>query len=175
MRLTARGKAAHSAYPDEGVSATEALLDTLARVRSLPLPADPELGPTTVNIGRLQGGVAINVIAAAAEADLLFRTVAPTGPLRAQVYRSLAPGVEATVVFDTPSVRAPALPGWDTTVVSYASDLPHLANWGTGYQLGPGTIRVAHTANERIRKDEMRAGVGAYVRLAKQLLADGAA
>jgi acetylornithine deacetylase len=175
IKLTARGKAAHSAYPEEGVSATDALLDTIARVRSTAFATDPELGPTTLNIGRLQGGFAINVIPAEAEADLMFRTVAPTGPLRAQVERALAPGVEATVVFDTPSVRAPALPGWDTTVVSYASDLPHLQNWGTGYQIGPGTIRVAHTAHERIRKDEMRAGVAAYVRLAKQLLADGAA
>ena len=36
------------------------------------------------------------------------------------------------------------------TVVSFASDLPLLSAWGTGYQLGPGTIRVAHTAEERI-------------------------
>lgn len=170
LRLEARGRAAHSAYPDEGVSATEALLDTLARVRALPLPTDPQLGPTTLNLGRLQGGVAINVIPAHAEADLMFRTVGDTGPLIAAVRGALAPGVEATVVFDTPAVRAPALAGWDTTVVSYASDLPHLSAWGTGYQLGPGTIRVAHTAHERVRKAELRAGVAAYVRLATQLL-----
>lgn len=170
VRLDAEGRAAHSAYPDEGVSAIDALLLTLERIRRLPLPTEPVLGPTTLNIGSLSGGVAINVIPPAAAADLLFRTVAGSGPLLAAVRDALAPGVSMRVVFDTPPVRAPALEGWETTVVSYASDLPHLPAWGTGYQLGPGTIRVAHTADERIRKAELLDGVAAYVRLARQLL-----
>jgi acetylornithine deacetylase len=174
VRLAAEGRAAHSAYPDEGVSAVDALLDTLERIRRLPLPVDDTLGPATLNVGTLAGGAAPNVIPAAASADLLFRTVSDTAPLLRSVRAALAPGVRADVVFDTPAVRAPALAGWDTTVVSYASDLPHLAPWGTGYQLGPGTIRVAHTADERIRKDDLREGVAAYVRLARQLLAEAA-
>jgi len=170
VRLEARGRAAHSAYPEEGESATEALLDSIERIRRLELPTDAVLGATTCNVGKLSGGVAINVIPPAASADLMFRTVSDTAPLLAAVEAALAPNVSRQVVFDTPCVRAPKLEGWDTTVVSYASDLPHLSNWGTGYQLGPGTIRVAHTADERIKKDELRAGVAAYVRLATELL-----
>ena len=67
------------------------------------------------------------------------------------------------------SGSAPA--GWDTTVVSYASDLPFLTTWGECYQLGPGTIRVAHTAQEHIRKADLLRGVDLYVRLATDLLA----
>ncbi len=55
-------------------------------------------------------------------------------------------------------------------MVSFASDLPFLASWGEGYQLGPGTIKVAHTAEEHIRKDDLLRGVELYVRLATDLL-----
>lgn len=175
VRLTARGRSAHSAYPDEGVSAIDALLDTLDPVRRIPLPTDPVLGAGTLNVGRIDGGVAANVIPPEAHADLLFRTVGDTGALRGAIRAALAPGVTDEVVFDTPPVRSPPLPGWETTVVSYASDLPFLTSWGVGYQLGPGTIRVAHTADERIRKAELREGVAAYVRLARQLLESEAA
>ncbi|MEO8450285.1 MAG: M20/M25/M40 family metallo-hydrolase [Gemmatimonadota bacterium] len=168
--LNASGVAAHSAYPEEGVSATEALLDTLARIRALPLPVDPLLGPTTLNIGRIQGGVATNVIPPHAMADLMFRTVAPTAELDRAIRAALAPNVKADVGFDTPFHKSPALPGWDVTTVSYASDLPHLRAWGTGYQMGPGTIRVAHTAHERVRKQDLRDGVDCYVRLTTDLI-----
>ena len=168
--LTASGVAAHSAYPEEGVSATEALLDSLARIRALALPADPLLGPSTLNIGRLQGGVATNVIPPHAMADLMFRTVAPTAELDRAVRAALSPNVSAQVGFDTPFYKAPALPGWDVTTVSYASDLPHLSAWGTGYQMGPGTIRVAHTAHERVLKQDLRDGVDCYARLITDLI-----
>jgi len=175
VRLRSTGRAAHSAYPEEGRSAIDPLLTTLQRIRHLALPHDLLLGQTTVNIGMIQGGIAPNVIPPDASADLLFRTVGPTADLGVQVKRCLAPGVTMEVVFDTPNVRAPALPGWECVVVSYASDLPHLSAWGTGYQLGPGSIRVAHTAGERIRKAELREGTEAYVRLAQELLAREAA
>jgi acetylornithine deacetylase len=42
--LKAAGKAAHSAYPEDGVSAIAALLDTIERIRRMPLPVDPLLG-----------------------------------------------------------------------------------------------------------------------------------
>ena len=171
IRLVARGRAAHSAYPEEGVSAIELLLRTLDRIRALALPTDPFLGATTLNIGRIEGGVAANVIAGEASADLLFRTVSSTELIRAAIDRALAPGVTATVTLDSPAVRSPALPGWDTTVVRYGSDLPHLTSWGTGYQLGPGTIKLAHTDEERIRKADLHRAVELYVALARQLIA----
>ncbi len=175
IRLEARGKAAHSAYPEQGHSAVDALLDTIERIRKVDLPPDPLLGPWTLNIGTISGGVAVNVIPPAAEAQLFFRTVGDTAPLHRAVAGCLAPGVTAISVFETPSVRAPAPDGWETTVVSFASDLPHLPSFGVGYQMGPGTILVAHTANERIRKAEIRDGVDQYVKLAQQLLAQEAA
>ncbi len=170
--LEAAGRAAHSAYPDEGVSAVAALLDTLERIRRMPLPSDPLLGPSTVNIGLIQGGVAPNVVPPHASAQILIRIVEPTGPLREAIGRLLAPGVTASFLLELPFYKGGgAPPGWETTVVSFASDLPFLAGWGERYQLGPGSIRVAHTAGEYIRKADLLAGVDLYVRLASDLLA----
>jgi acetylornithine deacetylase len=170
--LKATGRAAHSAYPDEGQSAVAALLDTIERIRQMPLPRDPLLGPSTLNVGLIEGGVAPNVLAPEASAQILIRTVEPTGPLMAAIRALAAPGVAVMFPVELPSHKAGAAPaGWDTTVVSYASDLPFLASWGEGYQLGPGTIKVAHTAQEHIRKADLLRGVELYVRLATDLLA----
>jgi acetylornithine deacetylase len=170
--LQATGRAAHSAYPEEGVSAIAALLDSIERIRRMPLPTDPLLGQSTLNLGLIGGGVAPNVIPPAASAQILVRTVEPTGPLKNAIKALLAPGVTVDFRVDLPFYKGGAAPaGWETTVVSYASDLPFLEPWGERYQLGPGTIRVAHTSQEHIRKADLLRGVDLYVRLASDLLA----
>jgi acetylornithine deacetylase len=173
--IEATGRAAHSAYPDEGRSAIEALLETLDRIRRLPLPVDPLLGPSTLNVGTIQGGVAPNVLAPSARAQVLIRTVGPTDELKAALRATAAPGVRLSIGLEIPAYKGTAPEGWETTVVSYASDLPFYEGWGRRFQLGPGTIRVAHTDGERIRKADLRRGVELYVRLASDLLAEEAA
>ena len=169
--LTATGRAAHSAYPEEGSSAIAALLDTIDRIRRLPLPSDPLLGQSTLNLGLISGGVAPNVIPPHAAAQLLVRTVEPTDPLKVLIREQLSPAVSVAFPVELPFHKAGGAPaGWDTTVVSYASDLPFLAGWGEGYQLGPGSIKVAHTADEHILKADLHRGVDLYVRLATDLL-----
>src|ERR671910_3634028 len=169
--LQATGRAAHSAYPDEGVSAIAALLDTIERIRRLPLASDPVLGQSTLNLGLINGGVAPNVIPPAASAQLLIRTVEPTESLKRMIREATAPGVTVEFRVELPYYKGgSAPPGWETTVVSYASDLPFLAPWGERYQLGPGTIRVAHTSQEHIRKADLLRGVELYARLASDLL-----
>jgi acetylornithine deacetylase len=170
--LTATGRAAHSAYPDEGVSAIAALLDSIERIRRLPLPHDPLLGASTLNLGLIGGGVAPNVIPPSASAQLLIRIVEPSEPLKAAIRAALTPGVSVEFPVELPFYKGGAAPaGWETTVVSYASDLPFLSAWGERYQLGPGTIRVAHTSHEHIRKTDLLRGVDLYERLASDLLA----
>src|SRR5271166_3217911 len=62
VELTATGKMAHSAYPELGESAIEKLLDALEAIRKLELPVHPTAGPSTLNIGMIEGGRAPNVI-----------------------------------------------------------------------------------------------------------------
>jgi acetylornithine deacetylase len=170
--LEASGRAAHSAYPDEGVSAIAALLDTIERIRRLPLPSDSVLGQSTLNVGMIGGGVAPNVISPSANAQIHIRIVEPTAGLKTAIQRLLAPGVSVRFPLEMPFYKGGTAPaGWDTTVVSYASDLPFFTSWGERYQLGPGSIRVAHTSHEHIRKADLLRGIDLYTRLATDLLA----
>lgn len=173
--LVATGRAAHSAYPAEGESAIVPLLETLRRVERIAMPSHPVLGEMTLNIGTIQGGRAPNVIPDHAKAQLLFRTVQPHEDLKRALEACLAERVTVTYPLEIPSVVSSAPKGWETTVVSFASDLPFLGSWGEGYQLGPGTIRVAHTEDERISKADLETGIGLYEKLARDLLARGTA
>jgi acetylornithine deacetylase len=110
LRLTATGRAAHSAAPAAGESAIEKLIDALVRLRQLPLPADPEFGPTFYNIGTIAGGVAPNVIPAHATAEILFRTVGPPEAILAAV-ADLEPLVGVQEVLRVPAVRLRTVPG----------------------------------------------------------------
>jgi acetylornithine deacetylase len=169
-RVEARGTPAHSAYPEEGSSAILKLLTTLDRLRRMPLPFDPILGPATLNIGVIAGGSAPNVIPERASAEVVVRTVGPSQDLQARMLALAEPDVTITFPAELPAFVGERLEGWETTVVRYASDLPLHDRWGRRFQLGPGDIRVAHTLNERITRRELRDGVESYVRLCRQLL-----
>jgi acetylornithine deacetylase len=173
--LAASGRMAHSAYPELGESAIEKLLDVLERVRRIPLPRNEILGPCTLNIGLIQGGRAPNVISDAALAALMFRLVGDPAPLRAAVQRAAGTDAAAKEVLCIPAVRLGALPGFETTVVSYTTDIPAFGGqWGEPFLIGPGSIHVAHTNEERVAKAELLEAVQVYARLTRQLLAGGA-
>jgi acetylornithine deacetylase len=167
--IKTKGKAAHSAYPEMGDSAILKLLDILEDVRRIPLAEDPVMGPATVNIGVIQGGNAINVIPDSASAQILFRTVSPTGELREKVEAVVKGRCEYVFVRDTKPIRTEHFDGFETEVVSYSTDLPSLTRWGRPLLLGPGSIRVAHTDHECVRKSELLHAVELYTRLVKEL------
>ncbi|HTO73379.1 MAG TPA: M20/M25/M40 family metallo-hydrolase [Gemmatimonadales bacterium] len=173
MELESMGQAAHSAYPAEGRSAIVPLLETLDRIRKLEFPADPLLGEVTVNIGTISGGVAPNVIPPHASAQVLIRTVGDTEELKRRLTAAAAPEVKVTFPVELVPYRGKAPAGWETSVVSFASDLPVLASWGERFQMGPGSIRVAHTDRELLRKADLFEGIRLYVRLARELLTVG--
>jgi len=60
--------------------------------------------------------------------------------------------------------------GFQTTVVSFGSDAPHLTKMGKRLLIGPGSILDAHTAGEKISKRELLDGIALYERLVRQLL-----
>ncbi|MGH9397528.1 MAG: M20/M25/M40 family metallo-hydrolase [Terriglobia bacterium] len=174
--IRVRGKMAHSAYPQLGESAIEKLLDILADVRKMALPADKTLGAGTLNIGVIAGGCAANVIPGEAQAQLLFRTV-PEEPgaqeLQSQVESLLQGRCDFEVVRKTPALKMEALEGFETDVMAFSTDLPSLTAWGRPFLLGPGSIHVAHTDHERIRKRDLVEAVDLYCRLVRLLIARG--
>lgn len=167
--LHARGRMAHSAYPHLGESAIEKLLDVLADVRRLALPHDPVLGASTLNIGVISGGRAANVIPDEARAQLVYRTVNGAQELLDQLLRLLHGRCEYKIVRNTPALHMETLPGFETDVVAFTTDLPSLTNWGRPILLGPGSIRVAHTDKECVAKADLTHAVELYCRLVREL------
>ena len=169
--ITTRGKAAHSAYPQFGISATANLVALLTEIPTLKLPSHPILGDTTINIGVLSGGVADNVIAADATARLMVRIVTPSADTIALLKAWIGDRAEFRVETEVQAMLLGSVDGFETDVVAYATDVPELSNWGTPYLFGPGSIQVAHTDREFIEIAELRAAVDAYQRLAHKALA----
>jgi acetylornithine deacetylase len=169
--IVANGKMAHSAYPHLGESAIEKLLDALERVRRIPLPSDPVLGQSTLNIGTIQGGRAPNVIPDHARAEIFIRLVDDGAATRRAVTESVAGLAEAREVLTIPAVRMRAIEGLETSVVAFTTDIPAFnGSWGQPLLFGPGSIHVAHTDREHISKRELSESIEIYQRIVRQLL-----
>jgi acetylornithine deacetylase len=169
--VIARGKMAHSAYPELGDSAINKLLDVLQAIRAIELPVDPLLGPSTLNIGTLTAGRAPNVIADEARAEIFIRLVGDSASTRAAIQAAAAGRAELHEVLEIPALHLRAVPGFTTCIVAYTTDIPAFNGaWGEPLLLGPGTINVAHTLEERVPKNELLEAVEIYRNLVLQLL-----
>ncbi len=169
--IEARGRMAHSAYPELGESAIEKLLDFLDEIRRMPLPEDPVLGRSTLNIGTIGGGRAPNVVADHARAEIMFRLVSDAAPIREAVGRAAAGRAEAREVLAIPAVRLGSLDNLETTVVSFTTDIPAFGSaWGQPFLIGPGSIHVAHTLEERAPKRQLLEAVEIYRQMVNRLL-----
>jgi acetylornithine deacetylase len=169
VRLEAHGRAAHSSYPDSGESAIEKLIDALLRLRGLPLPADSLLGRTHYTVGLISGGVAPNVIPPHAEAEVMFRTVGPASELQPTL-AALSDFVDASVVLEVPAATLRTVPGFETAVFPFTTDIPFLGAWGAPLLYGPGSIFVAHTNHEHVLIDDLHRAVDGYVTLVRGVL-----
>lgn len=168
--VTARGRMAHSAYPELGESAILKLLDVLDSVRSVKLPVDPVLGPSTLNIGTISGGRAPNVVPDEARAEIFIRLVTDSASTRAAMQAAVGDRAELLQVLEIPAVRLGSLSGFETDVMAYTTDIPAFGGaWGTPFLLGPGTIHVAHTLNERVPKRELLEAIEIYKKMVRRL------
>ena len=170
LNIKTTGKAAHSAYPEEGDSAIEKLLDILEDVRHTRFPNDDFFGETTVNIGTVTGGVALNVIPPMAEAGLAVRLTTKREPIEDALNNVMRGRGELEVLSCSEPVRMLEVEGFKQKVVRFTTDIPYLTNWGQPLLLGPGSILVAHTKDEFVLKRDLETAVGLYVDLALKLL-----
>lgn len=169
VEVVAQGRMAHSAYPELGESAIEKLLDALNRLRAMKLPADPQVGRCTLNIGVIDGGRAPNVIADNARAQLLYRLVGSAEQLKTEIANAIAGLAEAEFVLEIPFVRLRTLDRLPTMVAAFTTDIPWLNNWGEPLLVGPGSIHVAHTERECVEKEQLHEAVDLYCAIAKKL------
>jgi acetylornithine deacetylase len=171
LNIKTTGKAAHSAYPEHGDSAIEKLLEILDDVRHTKFQSEEFFGETTVNIGTIAGGVALNVIAPTAEAGLAIRLTTPRAPIEAALRNVVRDRGEIEVLSCSEPVKMLAVEGFNQKVVRFTTDIPYLTKWGKPLLLGPGSILVAHTKNEFVMKRDLERSVELYTGLAEKLLA----
>jgi acetylornithine deacetylase len=168
--VAATGRMAHSAYPELGDSAIHKLIDALSAIRAIPLPVDPLLGPGTLNIGTLAGGRAPNVVADEAHADIMVRLVGDSTEIKRALAAAVEGRAELREVIEIPALRLNAIPGIETTVVAFTTDIPAFGGaWGEPLLIGPGSIHVAHTLEERVSKAELSEAVAIYQRIVRHL------
>jgi len=168
--VVASGKMAHSAYPELGDSAIHKLIEALVDMRRIPLPVDSLLGPSTLNVGTLSGGRAPNVIADEAHADIMVRLVGDPAETKAALERVAEGRVELREVIEIPAVRLGSVEGIETTVVAFTTDIPAFGGkWGEPFLIGPGSIHVAHTLEERVPKRQLLEAVQIYRRMVTDL------
>ena len=170
VELRAKGKMAHSAYPELGESAIDKLVGALNDILAMELPVEPEIGPSTLNIGLIEGGRAPNVIADKAEAHILIRLVGPSEETKAAVVRTVGDRADVRFTLELPFVRMRKVGDLPTMVAKFTTDIPSLTAWGEPFLLGPGSIHVAHTPNEKIAKNELLEAVDLYFNLASDLV-----
>ena len=169
--FTAKGVMGHSAYPELGDSAVHKLVEVMNRVLALELPVVEDVGPSTLNIGLIEGGRAPNVIADRAQSQVLIRLVSDSASTRASIEQCCEGLAEVDFTLEIPFVRLRAVEGLPTMIAKFTTDIPQLSNWGEPLLLGPGSIHVAHTPHEKLAKRELLEAVNLYVKVAKQLLA----
>jgi acetylornithine deacetylase len=105
------------------------------------------------------------------EAEMMIRLVGEPEPVRAVLEQWVAGRAELDWGSYTPVQRLGSVDGFKTKPFAYTTDAPLLTNWGRPFLFGPGSITVAHTPDEFIDLDELRAAVGHYERLVRSLLA----
>ena len=172
VELRAKGRMAHSAYPELGESAIDKLVSALHDLQHMSLPVDAAVGESTLNVGLISGGRAPNVIADEAEAHLLIRLVGPSEETQEAIRSIVGDRAEVTFSLDLPFVRMRSVGTLPTMIAKFTTDIPSLNAWGEPFLLGPGSIHVAHTPAERIAKQELLDAVDLYVSLTELLLAE---
>ncbi|CAH0053780.1 unnamed protein product [Clonostachys solani] len=168
FELFAKGFASHSGYPEKGKNAATTLVTLLDELKSLDLPTSELLGPTTFNLGKIQGGVAYNVLAADAYALCGIRVAANLEEIEKKV---------ADVVNKYPDVTLKKsfgysetyldyeIEGLDSMPVSFGTDIPRLKGNHKRYLYGPGSILHAHGVNEQVAIPDLIESVAVYKRL----------
>lgn len=169
------GQASHSGYPELGVSATEILVPILAKLQQLELPRSDLLGPSTLNIGKIEAGVAANVVPAHAKATLAIR-VADNLDEVIRLVRSVVDDVDHVGPFRARGTEPQFLdfdvPGFESIVLAYTTDVPNLSlPLKKRFLYGPGTIHVAHGDHEFVENQDLLDAIDGYKRLIKYSLA----
>ncbi|MEE8347948.1 MAG: M20/M25/M40 family metallo-hydrolase [Acidobacteriota bacterium] len=169
VQLSAMGTAAHSAYPDQGDSAIDKLIDVLGDLKDMTLPNDLILGDSYLNIGTIEGGRAANVVADSARAQILIRSVVDSARYVKALEQVVADRCQLEILKLSEPQTMETVESFSTKVVGFGTDIPALRSLGRPLLFGPGSIEDAHTADEKISKKQLLDSVNLYQQLVRVL------
>ncbi|KAI0399117.1 hypothetical protein F4802DRAFT_590894 [Xylaria palmicola] len=173
FEVIARGKACHSGYPHLGKSATLLLFDALNDLRAVEWPVSDLLGPSTLNIGKIEGGVGYNILAAEARGLCSIRVARDVEGIKQTVREVIArhPDVDVDFKFQYAEVLLEwEFEGFEAEPMAYGTDIPRLRGDHRKVLYGPGSIRVAHGKDERIGVSEIMESIEKNKQLILELL-----
>ena len=194
-KVIAEGKSAHGSRPEEGVNAVQLCMDALNAITSEPYPYEQHdlLGSPTINIGMIQGGIKINVVAAHCEAQVDMRTVLGQTPdslleqMNERIYSiGLSERVRVEYIHGKPAVITPENSEIVHVAVEQVEKITGIrptlssATYGTDCSVlqpkvgilnvicGPGSIEQAHQPNEFVKLDQVYQSIDVYLGIARR-------
>lgn len=172
VRIAVHGKAAHSGYPELGISATNILIEALYELKHLELPQSKLLGPTTLNIAQIDAGIAANIVPANATAVITIRIADGLDKVEELVTSVLDKYERLEYTFDgrPPQLLDYKVDGFESIILAYSTDVPYLTGDFKRYLYGPGSIHVAHAPNEFVTFEDLEASVEGFKKLVKHAL-----
>jgi len=167
MSVKAKGKAGHSGYPWLGRNANSMLIPALYALDQMTFPSSEKYGNTTVNIGLVEGGVAENVIAEDAFADIALRIAAGSPNTIKDMIRKEFGKINSELVLHFDEGYGPVdidhdVKGFGDIVVNYGTDIPQLKGDHKRYLYGPGDILMAHSDHEHLKVSDLETAVEGY-------------
>ncbi|KAK5986789.1 Acetylornithine deacetylase [Trichostrongylus colubriformis] len=172
-RLRCQGVAGHSGYPSEGKSAIHMLVPILNDILNFNWPSDPEFGATTVNIGFIEGGQALNAWAENASAQVFLRVTTSAADAQQKLESVVAGRAMVEVMsYNDPVVLSKTPLDYPTEQVAFNTDLPYynrLSQLKGKYLFGAGSIKNAHSQHEFMPKKELHCCKDALINLALNL------
>ena len=179
--VVAKGKNAHSGYPELGDDANRKLIEAASQLYKLDCGKHPILGVGTINIGEITGGTAHNIISDYAKMEVMLRNVIDAEEMKERVIAALDSDSESNLELDESNleldfliledpVELEALADLPSTVVSYYTDIPSFKVLNAKAVLyGPGDIARAHTDEEYILASEVKQAIVDYQKIFKAL------
>ncbi|KAL8773135.1 MAG: hypothetical protein Q9209_001811 [Squamulea sp. 1 TL-2023] len=177
VTVSAKGKGGHSGYPWLGRNANSMLIPALMALDNMQLPSSEKYGNSTLNIGRMVGGVASNVIPASAHADIQVRLASGEPEVAHKIIIDAIKEVDERLEVHFQSKGyGPVdidhdVEGFETMTVNYGTDIPWLEGEHKRYLYGPGSILDAHSDHEHLSAEDLAEAVEGYKKLVLAALA----
>ncbi len=172
FNISLKGRSCHSGYPELGEDANNKLIRLATKLLEANWGQSDVLGNASINLGDIKGGQANNIVSNAARISGMIRTVGPN-EVCINLLKELTKNIgELEITYDAQTVELKTLPGFDTGIVAYCTDIPQLLPIGGEFLMyGPGSIQNAHTIDESIGIDELEDSVEVFYKIWKELSA----